>query len=165
MSDRMIGCLAMLVIIVVCFALLVASWFFYIYNFNFRRCVALENGLNLGYNAVFDLRAEYFLPVGTAKLPNGMPLADSDISPVYYSGTTLYGRALGETSATDFWLAWRADTGLVLRDKNPRLYEELVADAGHTNVKFGPGHFSAWLVYLELAEHGEHWCRTRLVTW
>ena len=164
MSDRMIGFLA-----VVClFAMLLAAFPFYVYNKNFRRCVALENGLNLGYNAVFDLRSPYFLPVVTAKLPNGKPLANSDIWTVYISDTTLYGMALGDKRASSYWLAWRADTGLVLWHQDQKLYEKLKAEAGEINVGIGTGLYNTGAVMQMMQDqlgYTEHWCRTRLVTW
>ena len=177
MSDRMIGFLA-----VVClFAMLLAAFPFYVYNKNFRRCVALENGLNLGYNAVFDLSLPYFLPKVVVKFPNGAPLVNHDLAPVFISSTTVYGQAGPEWSSTNFsarWraetglsdyaVAWRADTGLVFRELHPELFKRLVAEAGDTNVGIGMGSYNARFVFFELAarpEHGEHWCRTRLVTW
>ena len=164
MSDRMIGFLA-----VVClFAMLLAAFPFYVYNKNFRRCVALENGLNLGYNAVFDLGRPIFRPIVVPKFPNGRPLANSDYWAVYISDTTLYGLVLGDRDEPGYSLAWRADTGLVLRSQDRALYEKLQAEAGDTNVGIGAGQFGPGSVMQMMQDqlgYTEHWCRTRLVTW
>ncbi len=71
----------------------------------------LQNGLNLGYEAVFDLSRPFWMPIAIPKFRDGTPLVESDIWPIYVTDTTIHGLALGNVTDKDFWLAWRADTG------------------------------------------------------
>ena len=165
MSDRIIIFLATVGLLVV----LIAAFPFYVYNRDFRRCGALENGLHLGYNAVFDLWRPIFRPIVVPKLPNGRPLADAEYWDIYISDTTLYGLVLGDDrDEPNYALAWRADTGLVLEHQDQALYEKLVAEAGDTNVGIGPGQFGPGSVMRRMKEqlgYTDQWCATRFVTW
>lgn len=54
-------------------------WLFVAFNATFRQCVPLKNGLALGYEAVFDLREPYFMPIAVPKFADGTPLVRNDI--------------------------------------------------------------------------------------
>ncbi len=162
-----IGTPALLGILLLILAI-VGAWPFIAYNKEFRRCVQLKNGLNLGYNAVFDLREPYWLPEEVPKFPDGTPLVEGDVWPIYVTDSTLYGIALSETGSEDFEFAWRADTGLVLKNENQQKYEKLVSEAGDTNPGINIGLIgSGWLLkeLMKRPEYADQWCATRFITW
>lgn len=113
--------------------LLPAVWLFIAYNGKHGVCVPLENGLNLGYEAVFDLSRPYFRPIAVPKFPDGAPLIRDKTWEIFVTDTTIYGLALGQTSESDYRFAWRADTGLVRQQDHQATYEALIAEAGHAN--------------------------------
>ena len=119
-----------------------------------RACVQLENGLNLGYEARFDVNSFLFEPIIVPRFANGTPLVRRDIWPVYVTATTLYG--VVDPDDNDFWysnlFAWRADTGLVFARDDSALYERLVAEAGPANWDLGPGNFSTGILFQYLDE-------------
>jgi hypothetical protein len=51
-DDGLLGALTGVLLILI---LLLALWIVNIFNNRYRTCVQLENGANLGYEAVFDL--------------------------------------------------------------------------------------------------------------
>lgn len=143
-------------------------WLFIAFNAKFRRCVPLENGLFLGYEAVFDLREPYFMPIAVPKLPDGTPLVRNDIWPVYVTDTTIHGWEMARVSEADDRFAWRADTGLVRQRDDPRTYDRLVAEAGPANrgIKIdavGTGWLLEELLRRRAPERPR--CPTALLTW
>ncbi len=138
------------------------------FNVKHRRCVQLENGLNIGYNAVFDLSHPYFLPEEVPKLPDGTPLVEGDVWPIYVSETTLYGIAFGEKGEKDFGFAWRKDTGLVRKKESPKLYEKLVSEAGDVNLGIQIDTVGTAIILREFMKRPEYTnqsCPTKLITW
>jgi hypothetical protein len=51
-DDGLLGALTGVLLILI---LLLALWIVNVFNNRYRTCVQLENGANLGYEAVFDL--------------------------------------------------------------------------------------------------------------
>lgn len=136
------------------------------FNIMFRTCIPLKNGLNLGYEAVFDLSKPYLQPIPVPRLANGTPLIREATWAIFITDTTLYGTTMSVTGGADF--AWRADEGLVLWQDNPNLYDTLVAEAGHANWDFGTGSYGAGYLLNELLRRPGfrgHDCHTRLITW
>lgn len=86
-------------------ALVPVLWLAVVFNVRHRICVRLENGANLGYEAVFDLTRPLFRPIAVPKLPDGIPLIRDGMWAIYVSNTTIYGWALGRTSDEDYWYA------------------------------------------------------------
>ena len=143
-------------------------WVFLAFNSKYRECIDLENGLNLGYEAVFNLSRPYFKPIAVPKFRNGIPLIHDEMWAIYITNTTIYGWALGPTSEEDYWYAWRADTGLVLKKENSMLYESLISDAGHANWDIETGSVGTdWLLneLIERPNFNVHRCPTSLITW
>lgn len=135
---------------------------------NTTNALPLQNGLNLGYEAVFDLSKPYFKPIAVPRFSDGTPLIRHDMWAIYLTNTTLFGWALRQTSQDDYWFAWRADAGLVKQAENDALYKKLVAEAGHANWDFGSGSFGTGWVMNELMKRPEfnvHRCPTALITW
>jgi hypothetical protein len=170
-SSRSLGFLTAIVALIglLSLPLLVpAIWLFTVFDSKYRQCIPLRNGLNLGYEAVFDLSKSYFKPIAVPRFADGTPVIRHDMWAIYLTNTTLYGWALGQTSQDDYWFAWRADAGLVKQAENDALYKQLVAAAGHANWDFGSGSFGTGWMLNELIKRPEfnvHRCPTALITW
>ena len=163
-----IGAILGLLLLLSLLLLVPTVWLVVVFNAKFRTCVQLDNGLNLGYEAVFDLSSPYFMPIAVPRFANGTPLLRDDMWSIYVTDTTIYGWALGLSSEEDYDYAWRADTGLILKNDFPRLYEKLVAEAGHANWDIGTGSIgTGWLLHelIERPEFDVKLCPTSLITW
>lgn len=165
---RIDGAVAALLAIVLIPLLLAATWLFVVFNARYRTCVQLENGMNLGYEAVFDLSSTYLTPIAVPRFSDGTPLIRNDMWAIYVTDTTIYGWALGDTSDEDYDYAWRADSGLILKDENPVAYERLIREARHANWDIDIG--SVGTKYLldlliDRPEFDAKLCPTALVTW
>lgn len=148
--------------------LLPAVWLFIVYNGKHRACIPLENGLNLGYEAVFDLGRPYFRPIAVPKFQNGTPLIHEKTWEIFVTDTTIYGLALGETSKLDYRFAWRADTGLVRQQDDKATYEALTANAGHANWDIEIDSVGTGWLLDELIRRQRHTikrCPTSFLTW
>ena len=160
------GVLAGFIIFVLVLVLVPVIWLAVVFNVRHRQCVRLDNGLMLGYAAVFDLGRPLFRPIVVPKYWDGTPLVHNDVFPLYVSDTTLYGTVKESGVLVDY--AWREDTGLVSQAEAPALYDRLVAEAGAVNRDVGSGWLGAGIVFQILAEspanRKEH-CLTRLITW
>ena len=91
-----------------------------------------------------------------------------DAWPFFATETTIYGLAEGPDHNSDFWFAWRTDTGLVLKKTEPELYEEIVSEAGERLDSTGISVISSHIVMRNLKKHPEYknqTCRTHLLTW
>ena len=142
-------------------------WLFWGFNQTFRQCVTLKNGLNLGYEAVFDLSRPYFRPLAVPRFADGTPLVRDDLWALFISDTTAHGVSLSDGN-DDYRFAWRADSGLILERDDPTRYQRLVAEAGPANWDLGTGHFGTGWLLSELQKRpafGHHWCQTSLITW
>ncbi len=71
--------------------LMPAVWLFIAFNNEYRVCVPLENGMNLGYEAVFDLSRPLFKPIAVPRFPDGTPLIRVETWALYVTDTTIYG--------------------------------------------------------------------------
>lgn len=118
---------------------IIGLWPFISYNREYRRCVQLKNGLNLGYNAVFDMSDPYLQPHGVPKYPDGTPLFDQPSWSVFITHTTVYGRTFGKPGEKAFDYVWRADKGLVRKKKDRETYQKLMTEAGPANAGLGTG--------------------------
>lgn len=147
--------------------LLPLVWLFIVYNGKHRVCVSLENGLNLGYAAVFDLGRPWFRPIVVPRLRNGTPLIHDETWAIFVTDTTLYGSAMGPTRAADYRFAWRADTGLIRWQDDPARHDALIAGAGPANRGIGIGSVDAGWLYAELLRQhpARDRCPTGLLTW
>ena len=137
------------------------------YNRSYRQCVILENGLNLGYEAVFDLSKPTLRPIAVPRFPDGTPLLRDPLWGLYVTDTTVYGVTYGVKDG-DYRFAWRADTGLILRTENDALYQALVAEAGQANRDLGLGSFGTEVLLNHLRQrpgYQSRWCPTELFTW
>lgn len=138
------------------------------YSAKYRDCVALANGLYLGYEAVFDLRRPYFKPIAVPKFPDGTPLIRDVAWAIYVTNTTIYGRAMGPTGGADYQFAWRADIGLVRQQDDQATYERLIAEAGHANWDIEiDSDGTGWLLNELIRQQrpvSQH-CLTSLLTW
>jgi hypothetical protein len=148
--------------------LLPTVWLFTVYNGKHRACIALENGLNLGYEAVFDLSRPYFRPIAVPKFQDGTPLIHDKTWEIFVTDTTIYGLALGQTSESDYRFAWRADTGLVRQQNDKATYEALTANAGHANWDIEIDSVGTGWLLDELIRRQQHTikrCPTWFLTW
>jgi hypothetical protein len=128
----------------------------------------LPNGMNIGYQALIDLSTPYLKPDTVPKYENGVSLLPGDAWPFFATETTVYGLAEGKDHNSDFWFAWREDTGLILKKNNPEEYGKLVSEAGELLEHTEYGMFSSHIVMRNLKKHPEYknqTCRTRLLTW
>lgn len=166
--EKPYGVIAAVLAIVMIPLLLAAAWPFVVFNARYRTCVQLGNGLNLGYEAVFDLSRPFLKPIAVPRFPDGTPLISDDMWEIYVTDTTVYGWALGKTSDKDYNYAWRTDTGLILKEESPVLYERLIAEAGHANWDIDIGSVgTGWLLneLIKRPEFNAHRCPTALITW
>jgi len=74
-SDQGRGVLAAVAGVVLLPCVLLALWVVVVLNARYRTCVQLENGANLGYEAVFDLSRPYLKP---SPEPNSLFYKDHD---------------------------------------------------------------------------------------
>ncbi|MEO0382950.1 MAG: hypothetical protein AAF234_05290 [Pseudomonadota bacterium] len=109
----------------------------WVYNRDHRQCVALPNGLYLGYTAVFNFDKPAISAGGTIKFADGTPLVDQDLWSVFVSDTSAFGVAIGSQRDGGEAFAWRADTGVVMYRSNPEAYTMVVEEAGELN--YGAG--------------------------
>ena len=164
-DDGVIGAVLGLLLLL---SLVPAVWVFLAFNSKYRQCVQLENGLNLGYEAVFDLSRPYFKPNAVPRFADGKPLIRDGSWETYITTTSIYGWALGPTSEDDYQFAWRADTGLVLKYDDAALYDRLVTEAGNANWDFGTGSYgTGWLLneLTKIPQFEVRRCPTSLLTW
>ena len=131
-------------------------------------CARLPNGMNIGHQALIDLSSPYFKPDIVPKYENGASLLPGDAWPFFATETTVYGLAEGADHNSDFWFAWREDTGLILKKNKPEQYDKIVSEAGELLKHTEYGMFSSHIVMRNLKKHPEYknqTCRTRLLTW
>lgn len=162
------GCLVVVFSFIALIAVIIGLWLFIAFNKEYRRCVQLKNGLNLGYNAVFDLSQSYFEPNIVPKFPDGTPLVNGNIWPIYVTKTTLYGVADDGKGGKSFDFAWRKDSGLIRKKENPRIYEKLVSEAGEANPGIKINIVGTGIIlreFMKRPEYQNQWCRTKLITW
>lgn len=148
--------------------LLPAAWLFIAYDRKHRVCVPLENGLNLGYEAVFDLSRPYFRPTAVPRFPEGTPLIRDETWAIFVTETTIYGLAMGPSSEADYRFAWRGDAGLVRQQDDQATYEALIAEAGHANWDIEIDNVgTGWLLdeLLRRQQPASKRCPTSLLTW
>lgn len=164
----MIRFLTVLVTVILCIMAVPAAWLFWVFNDRFRQCVQLENGLNLGYEAVFDLSSALFRPEAVARFADGTPLVRDKMWALFVTPSTLYGVTMATQQKRGSEFVWRADTGLILRRDDPDLYARLVDEAGHANWDFGTGSYGTEILLQRLSERpgfGARRCPTALITW
>lgn len=157
-----------LLIVLMSILALPAGWIFWGYNYTFRPCVQLKNGLNLGYEAVFDLSRSYFRPIAVPRFPDGTPLIRDETWALYVTDTTIYGESFTPGQGLGYLFAWRADSGLVYQTDNPSLYDRLAHEAGPANVGLPQGNMDAGVMLWKLSRRPDHkkvWCPTALITW
>ena len=152
------------------FALLLisATWLFFAFDRKYHQCVALENGLNLGYEAVFDFGRPFFKPIAVPKFRDGTPLIRDDLWSIFVTDPSLYGVSLAVRDANGYSFAWRGDSGLIKQDQDPLLYDRLVREAGPPNWDIEIGSVGTdWLLNELIArpEFNVHRCPTTLITW
>lgn len=137
------------------------------YTITYRKCLSLPIGINLGYEAIFDLKRPLWRPILVPKLPNGAPLIRSE-SYFHFSKRMAYGLTDDPYPAVNYWYAWRADTGLILLDEDEVTYDKIVAESGSSNKNFSDGYTGIRVVYNRILERGiikESDCATQLITW
>lgn len=143
-------------------------WVFLAFNNKYRQCVQLKNGLNLGYEAVFDLSRPFFKPIAVPRFQNGVSLIRDELWAINITDTTVFGVTLAIENEGGYRFAWRADTGLVLKNDEPTLYESVISEAGHANWDIDIGSVgTGWLLdeLIRRPEFEVHRCRTSLITW
>ena len=69
-------------------------WVFLAFNNKYRQCVQLKNGLNLGYEAVFDLSRPFFKPIAVPRFQNGVSLIRDELWAITITDTTVFGVTL-----------------------------------------------------------------------
>ena len=145
-----------------------ALWIFAAFNSKYRTCVRLENGLNLGYEAVFDLSRPYFMPIAVPRLADGTPIIRDELWALFLTKTTIYGRSITSEYGNDFEFAWRADTGMVLKNELPDAYKGIVDEAGDVIGDYGKGSIGTGALLnkaIKLNPSDAGRCPTALVTW
>ncbi|MBC9247550.1 hypothetical protein H4P12_12730 [Paracoccus sp. 11-3] len=152
--------------------LLPAAWLFTAYDRKYGVCVPLENGLYLGYEAIFDLSRPYFMPIAVPKFPDGTPLIRDETWAIFVTETTLYGLAMGPSPEEDYRFGWRSDVGLIrvglIRQQDHQAaYEALIAEAGPANLDIEIDSAGTGWLLNELLEQrpASERCPTSLVTW
>jgi len=145
-----------------------ALWIVFVLNAKYRTCVQLENGANLGYEAVFDLSRPYLKPIAVPRLVDGTPILRDLLWSIKVTQTTIYGLSLEPVDERGYQFAWRGDVGLVLESESPAEYERLVAEAGHANWDIEINNVGTQWLITELIERPEFdagLCPTSLITW
>ena len=90
-SDHGSGVLAALAGVVLLPCVVLALWIVVVFNTRYRTCVQLENGANLGYEAVFDLSRPYLKPIAVPRLEDGTPILRDMLWSIKVTPTTIYG--------------------------------------------------------------------------
>ncbi len=101
-------------------------------------CAKLPHGVYISRLAIYSLSHSYDLPAPitlkdqnfNALVSGRNAIAYGRIDDFYMTATTLYGIIDYPFSSTYDEFAYRADTGLVLHDDNPKLYQTLIDEAG-----------------------------------
>ena len=152
--------------------IIMSALFFVIYAFYYMhgKCVRLENGLNIGFEAIFDVSRPYFRPSYVPRFSDGTPLVGEDIWPIYITDTTLYGTVASSqfSDIEHYKIAWRANTGVVIENENSELFDEIVSKSGTKKYGTDQRSVSTGVIFLELEKRPEfagQKCRTRWVTW
>lgn len=167
-SDLGRGVLAAVAGVVLLPCVLLTLWVVVVFNGRYRTCVQLENGANLGYEAVFDLSRPYLKPIAVPRWEDGTPILRDMLWSIKITPTTLYGLSLEPLDERGYQFAWRNDVGLVLEVDNPTVYEDLVAEAGHANWDIEINNVGTQWLMNELAGRPDfdvRRCPTSLVTW
>lgn len=133
------------------------------------RCVELPNGLLIGRSAVIDPSKPYWKPGVILKYPDGRAVLPGDVFPFLYSKTSVFGIAEAKSPSARnvelderqrYRFVYRADTGLVLKDRDPNRYDELINEAGPPihQKRIGKEHVNIGLnaVYSELIERSDY---------
>lgn len=157
-----------LLIAILCVMTVPAAWIFWTFNNRYRQCVQLENGMNLGYEAVFDLGRPLLRPIAVPRFPDGTPLVRDQMWGLYVTPTTIYGDTFAPGRGDSYQFVWRADTGLILAHDHPALYQVLVKEAGHANWDYGTGSYGTEVLLRALSARsgfGAQRCPTALITW
>lgn len=147
--------------------LLGAAWIFSVTFEKYSQCVPLKNGLNLGYEAVFDLSRPYFKPIAVPKLADGTPLIRDPIWALFVTDRAVYGVMLAIKGPSDQF-AWRSDTGLIQQADNSAAYDQIIATAGPANWDLGQGSIGPEWMVQELIKRPEFHakrCPTALITY
>ena len=143
-------------------------WIFVAFNDKFRRCIYLENGASIGYEAVFDVSRPLFKPISVPRLRDGTPLVQDETWALRVTSTTLYGSSFTPGSEEHYEFAWRPDTGRILPSENSDLYEQLIAEAGPRLFGTGEASIGTGALLNDLLEQTDQtakWCPTSLITW
>lgn len=167
-SDHGSGVLAALAAVVLLPCVVLALWVVVVFNARYRTCVQLENGANLGYEAVFDLSRPYLKPIAVPRLNDGTPILRDKLWSIKITPTSIYGLSLEPVDERGYRFAWRADVGLVLEADNPAEYERLVAEAGHANWDIEINNIGTGALMNRLADRpglDAGRCPTSLITW
>ena len=97
----------------------------------YKKCVALPNGLLIGQAALFDLKNYFWRPNIVLKLPNGVALIPGYVGWFNFTKTTVYGHIeIKNNPARDIAFVYRADSGLIFATDEPESYEALKNEAG-----------------------------------
>lgn len=97
----------------------------------YKKCVALPNGLLIGQAALFDPKNYLWQPNIVLKLPNGAALIPGYVGWFDFSKTTVYGHIeIKNNPERDIAFVYRADTGLIFQTDEPERYEMLKNEAG-----------------------------------
>ena len=164
-NDGVLGALMGVALILI---VLVALWVVIVYKARYRTCVELENGANLGYEAVFDLSRPYLKPIAVPRLEDGTPILRDMLWSIKITPTSIHGLSLEPIGVRGYQFAWRNDVGLVLESDDPAEYERLVAEAGHANWDIEINNVGTQWLMNELAGRPDfevRRCPTSLVTW
>ncbi len=165
-NDGVLGALLGLALIPI---VVVALWVVIVFNNSYRTCVRLENGANLGYEAVFDLGRRYLKPIAVPRLEDGTPIVRDRLWSIKITPTTIYGLSMAPAiDERGYRFAWRNDVRLVLAADDPAEYERLVAEAGHANWDIEINNVGTQWLMNELIERPEFdvdRCPTSLITW
>ena len=70
--------------------------------------------------------------------------------------TTVYGLAEGADHNSDFWFAWRVDTGLILKKNKPERYEKIVSESGELLEHTEYCGFNSHIVMMNLKKASEY---------
>jgi len=160
---------AVLVGVILLPCLVAVLWVVVAFNIRYRTCVQLENGANLGYEAVFDLSRPYLKPIAVPRLQDGTPIVRDRLWSLKITPSTIYGLAMAPAAdRRGYRFVWRSDVGVVLETDNPTEYERLVAEAGHANWDIPINNVGTQWLMNELAKRsdfGAGLCPTSLITW
>ena len=158
------GCLIRaLLVMLLTPVVLVMLWVLLGYFIRGHSCAKLDNGLNLGREAVFVLSRPHFRPLAVPRYSDGTPLVRGQVWSLNVTATTVFGRT------DNFGFAWRADTGPVRSYEDSETYERLVAEAGKVNWGLWEGaNVSADYMLHKIKRmpgFDVGWCPTALMRW